>query len=295
MLAIYKKEVKAYFSTMIGYAFIAFFTLVVGFVFYMINVSSAQAYVGFALQQAYVSIMFMVLVPVLTMKIFADERHSKTDQMLFTAPVTIGKIVAGKFFAVATVFSVPVLVTLVYPLVMMDYGKIPVGASYSAIFGFWMMGLAFFSIGIFISSITENQIISAVVTFAIILFSFMLQYMTGIFSGKAISSLIAICVIVVIFAIVYFAMARTSVNKAIIYAMIIAVVGCALAIGVYVFDKSIFEGLLQNLMLHLSLSYMYKHFFSTEVFDLASAAYFVSIIGFFIYMTVLSIQKRRWS
>lgn len=95
MLAIYKKEVKSYFTTMTGYVFIAFLALVVGYVFYMINVKSSYAWIGKTLEYSYVSIVFMILVPVMTMKVFADERHTKTDQMLFTAPVTVGQIVMG--------------------------------------------------------------------------------------------------------------------------------------------------------------------------------------------------------
>lgn len=104
MLAIYKKEVKSYFTTMTGYVFIAFMALVVGYVFYMINVKSSYAWIGETLEYSYVSIVFMILVPVMTMKVFADERHTKTDQMLFTAPVTVGQIVCGKYLAALTVF-----------------------------------------------------------------------------------------------------------------------------------------------------------------------------------------------
>ena len=182
MLAIYKKELRTYFTTMIGYAFIAFFSLVVGFVFYYINVVGAAAFIGYSLRYSYVSVVMMVLVPVLTMTIFADEKHSKTDQMLFTAPVSIGQIVMGKYLAVGTVFSIPMLIVLMYPLVMMDYGSTPIGANYASIIGFWLMGLSLFAIGFFVSSVTENQIISAVVTFAILLFVFIIHYKRRIFN-----------------------------------------------------------------------------------------------------------------
>ena len=141
MLAIYKKEVKSYFTTMTGYVFIAFLALVVGYVFYMINVKSSYAWIGKTLEYSYVSIVFMILVPVMTMKVFADERHTKTDQMLFTAPVTVGQIVWGKYLAILTVFLVNVLIICMYPLFMADYGEIPFLASYSAIGGFFLIGI----------------------------------------------------------------------------------------------------------------------------------------------------------
>lgn len=295
MLAIYKKELKTYFSTMIGYAFIAFFSLVVGFVFYYINVLGATAFVGYALRYAYISVVMMVLVPVLTMKIFADEKHSKTDQMLFTAPVTVGKIVMGKFLAVATVFTIPVLVMLTYPLIMSDYGSTPVGANYVAIIGFWLMGLALFAIGCFVSSITENQIISAVVTFAILLLVFILQYISGIFPTDELASAIAICLFIVVFALIYWLIARKNTEKALLYAGIIAVAGIVVVMILYFVNGSMFDGLLQNILLRCSIYYMYSYYFSAEIIDIGSLVYFVSVIGFFLFLTVQSVQKRRWS
>lgn len=295
MLAIYKKELKAYFSTMTGYAFIAFFSLVLGLVFYMVNVKSSNPFVGYTLNHAYVSIIFMVLVPVLTMKVFADERHSKTDQMLFTAPITIEKIVFGKFMAVATVFLIPVAIVLLYPLMMMDHGRIPVGASYSGILGFFLMGLAFFAIGIFISSVTENQVISAVATFALLLCSFMLRYFTSVFAETKIVSLAGIVVIIVIAGLVYFVSIKNNVESALLYGVGFIVVGVAIAVAVYFINGSLYEGLIQKIMLGLSVSYMYEHFFLTEVFDVSSIFYFGGVIVIFMFLTVQSIQKRRWS
>lgn len=295
MSAIYKKELRSYFTTMTGYAFVAFFCLVVGFVFYYMNVLGASAFVGYALRYSYVQVILMVLVPVLTMKVFADERHTKTDQMLFTAPITVGKIVMGKFLATATIFGIPVLVIMTYPLIMMDYGNTPVGANYASIIGFFLMGLSLFAIGTFISSITENQVISAVVTFAILLFLFILQYISGIFPTGEMASAISVGVIIFIFAVIYFLFARKTVENAFVIACAITVIGVLAVAGLFIFDSSIFDGLLQNILLHLSVYHMYEYYFSAEVIDIGSFVYFISIIGFFLYLTVQSIQKRRWS
>lgn len=269
--------------------------MVVGFVFYYINVLGSGAFVGYALGYAYVSVIMMVLVPVLTMKIFADERHSKTDQMLFTAPVTIGRIVMGKYLAVATVFTLPVLVMLLYPLIMMDYGRTPVGANYAAIIGFWLMGLTLFAIGCFVSAITENQIISAVVTFAILLALFLFQYISGIFSSSPAASVIMIDVLVLLFALIYWMLARKTNEKALLYAVIIAVVGICVVIALYMINGDMFDGLLQKIMLHCSAYYMYNYYFSAELIDWSSFVYFISVSGFFLFLTVQAIQKRRWS
>lgn len=295
MLAIYKKEVKSYFTTMTGYVFIAFLALVVGYVFYMINVKSSYAWIGESLQYSYVSIVFMILVPVMTMKVFADERHTKTDQMLFTAPVTVGQIVWGKYLAILTVYLVNIAIICLYPLFMADYGEIPILASYIAILGFFLMGAVYFAIGLFISSITENQIISAVVTFAVILLSFMLQYMTGIVPSKPLPTAVTLGVCVVILALLYYVLVYRSFQKAWIVSIIIAVVGIAAIVIVYLVNSSMFEGFLEQVVLHLSISYMFGYFFDTEVLDINGLVYFLSLIGLFIFLTVQSVQKRRWS
>lgn len=295
MLAIYKKEVKSYFTTMTGYVFIAFLALVVGYVFYMINVKSSYAWIGESLQYSYVSIVFMILVPVMTMKVFADERHTKTDQMLFTAPVTVGQIVWGKYLAILTVYLVNIAIICLYPLFMADYGEIPILASYIAILGFFLMGAVYFAIGLFISSITENQIISAVVTFAVILLSFMLQYMTGIVPSKPLPTVVTLGVCVIILALLYYVLVYRSFQKAWIVSIVIAVVGIAAIVVAYLVNSSMFEGFLEQVVLHLSISYMFGYFFDTEVLDINGLVYFLSLIGLFIFLTVQSVQKRRWS
>lgn len=295
MLAIYKKELKSYFTTMTGYVFVAFLALVVGYVFYMINVKSSYAWIGETLEYSYVSIVFMILVPVMTMKIFADERHTKTDQMLFTAPVSVSQIVWGKYLAAITVFLINILIICMYPLFMTDYGEIPFLASYAAIFGFFLMGAAYFAIGLFISSITENQIISAVVTFAVILLSFMLQYMTGIVPTKALPSAVVVAIAGVVVALIYYITVRSSVKKAGVIACIIAVVLAGVTAVLYLVNGAMFEGLIEDVILNLSISYMYSYFFETEVLDLNGIVYFLSVIGLFLFLTVQSVQKRRWS
>ncbi len=280
---------------MTGYVFVAFLALVVGYVFYMINVRSSYAWLGETLQYSYVSIVFMILIPVMTMKIFADERHTKTDQMLFTAPVSVSQIVLGKYMAAITVFLINIVIICMYPLFMSDYGEIPMAASYAAIFGFFLMGAAYFAIGLFISSITENQIISAVVTFAVILLSFMLQYMTSVVPEGAKANAVILGIAVVCIALVYYLLARQSQKGAAVIALVLAAAGIALIVILYLMKGSMFEGIAEKAALRLSISYMYGYYFETEVLDLNGIVYFLSAIGLFVFLTVQSVQKRRWN
>ena len=122
MKAIYKKEVKSYLTSMIGYVFIFFILLLEGIYFTAYNLQNAYPLFGTTLSA--VTFIFLILVPVLTMKTIAEERKQKTDQLLLTAPVSVSEIVLGKFLAVATVYAIPVLIICLYPMIMGKYGTV---------------------------------------------------------------------------------------------------------------------------------------------------------------------------
>ncbi len=289
MLAIYKRELKSYFQSMIGYVFIAFFLLIIGFVFSYINIQQGTPFIGYTLQYAYVTVVFMILVPIITMKILADERRLKTDQLLFTAPITVTKIVMGKFLAVVTVFCIPMVVVAFYPFFLTVFGDVPLPSSYVAVLGFFLMGLAYLSIGLFVSSLTESQIISAVGTFGILLISFTMSSLTKIISSAAIASFIALLAITAVLVLVYYMMTKDKK-----YTVILFVIAEGVISIIYAVKSSWFESLIQKIMMVLSLNDHFEKFVG-GIFDLTAVVYYISVIGFFLFLTVQSIQKRRWS
>ena len=289
MLAIYKRGLKSYFQSMIGYVFIAFFLLIIGFVFSYINIQQGTPFIGYTLQYAYVTVVFMILVPIITMKILADERRLKTDQLLFTAPITVTKIVMGKFLAVVTVFCIPMVVVAFYPFFLTVFGDVPLPSSYVAVLGFFLMGLAYLSIGLFVSSLTESQIISAVGTFGILLISFTMSSLTKIISSAAIASFIALLAITAVLVLVYYMMTKDKK-----YTVILFVIAEGVISIIYAVKSSWFESLIQKIMMVLSLNDHFEKFVG-GIFDLTAVVYYISVIGFFLFLTVQSIQKRRWS
>ncbi|MBP3339874.1 MAG: ABC transporter permease [Lachnospiraceae bacterium] len=294
MLAVYKKELRSYFTSVIGYLFIGLLLLILSFLFYNINIIKKNAFIGYVFEHNYLQIVLMILIPVMTMKIFADERHSKTDQMLFTAPVKIFSIVMGKFLAIATMFTIPMLVFCFYPLVLSDYGTIPWLASYNSIFGFWLMGLSAIAIGVFISSITENQIMSAVVTFVILLVSFACFYMNTSFPNNALASVIFFSVIAALLALIVFAQLKSNVKIAIMCSGGFLAV-CVIALVVIYFVKEAWlVGAIQSFLLKLSLYQNLSHF-CVQYFDIVAVVYNVSIIVFCLFLTNQSLEKRRWN
>ena len=169
MLAVFKREFKSYFQSVIGWLFVAAFLAMFGLYFYIYNLLQGYPYVYYTLSA--ITVVFLIAVPVLTMRSFAEERKSKTDQLLLTAPVSPGKLVLGKYLAMAAVFTVDIAVFCVAPLILRAFGTVPMGESYIAILAFWLYGCACIAVGMFISSLTESQVIAAVLTFAVLFVS----------------------------------------------------------------------------------------------------------------------------
>ena len=167
MAAIYKRELKSYFQCMTGYVFIAFLVLFVGIYFMAYNLMSGYPYFSYTLS-GMVTIV-MIGIPVLTMRSFADDRKTKTDQLLLTAPVSVPKMVLAKYLSMVTVFAVPVLISCLCPLIIKMNGTAYLKTDYASILAFFLLGCVYIAIGMFISSTTESQIIAAVGTFGVIL------------------------------------------------------------------------------------------------------------------------------
>lgn len=175
MKAIYKRELQAYFHSFLGALFIGATLFLLGIYFSVYDLFMGYPYIGYALSA--VVFLFLISIPVLCMRILAEERQKKTDQLILTSPVSVGGIVAGKFLALATVFAIPVVIISFYPVIMHFFGAIDFGKSYVAILGFFLYGLACIAICIFISSLTESQVIAAVISFAVL---FLTYVMSGI-------------------------------------------------------------------------------------------------------------------
>lgn len=181
MWAVYKKETGTFFRSMTGYLYMAFLLLVSGIYFTAFNLQGGMAEFGYVLGNT--TVVLLIVIPVLTMRTLGEEQRLKTDQLLFTAPVSITSIVLGKYLAVLTVFAAPFAVLGFCPLVLSRYGTVLLGQSYACFVAFLFMGAACIAIGMWVSSLTDNQIIAAVGTFAILLFSYLAQGIGSLISG----------------------------------------------------------------------------------------------------------------
>lgn len=182
MLAIFKREFKSYFQNVIGWLFVAALLAVYGLYFYVYNLKNGYPYISYDLNG--IGFIMMIAVPILTMRSLSDEKKTKTDQLMLTSPVSVGRIVAGKYFAMAAVYTIVIALFALSPLVLSIYGKVALSEAYVALFGYWLYGLSCIAVGLFISSISESVIISAILTFTALFLSYMMQSITGLISSS---------------------------------------------------------------------------------------------------------------
>lgn len=288
MLAIYKKELRQYFNSMIGFVFLAFFLVIIGIYTWAYNLSSGLG--NFEVTLGGISFMYVLLIPILTMRIVAEENRQKTDQLLYTAPISLGKIIVGKYLAVMTLFSCAFIPICIYPLIIHMYGTdVRLAPAYSSIIGFYLLGASTIAIGLFISSLTESQVIASVVSFITLLLTFLLSNITSLLPTEAISQCVMIAVLWLVICLVFYHMMN---NITILIMM--AVIGEAAIWIIYAVKSSIYESLLTNILNTLALSTRYDDF-SLGILNYDAIVYYVSIAFLFVFLTIQMIKKKRFN
>ncbi|MCI8503442.1 MAG: ABC transporter permease [Dorea sp.] len=287
MIAVLKHELSGYFHSLTAYIFSAFLLAFVGIGALIYNIQSAVANFEYVL--GYVCLGFVVIIPILTMRVIAEERKQKTDELLYSLPLRTSQIVTGKYFALLAVFLVPLCIVAVYPLIFAQFGEVYLLTSYGSLFAFFMMGAAMIAAGIFISSLTENQGFAAGIAIPVILLNYYSVTLAEYVSSTAFGSVAAILVIVLLlgFIIRYLTQNQNLANGISILLML------AVA-GIFSVDSSQFEGLLPDMMKKLSLFERF-YTFVNGVFDLTAIIYYITVIIFFLFLSVQSLEKRRYN
>lgn len=286
MTAIYKKELKGFFTSMVGFVFIAFLLVVNGIYFTAYHLQGMYPVFSYTLQS--VVFVFLIVVPILSMRVLAEERRQKTDQLLLTAPVSVEGIVVGKYLALVSVFAVTIAVLAVYPLILTQFGSVSMTESYTALFGFFLMGSCYLAIGLYISSVTESQVIAAVLTFLVLFVCYVSQGIGSFFPETAFASYVTFAVLAAVGAAVLHHMIHQW-----ILASLAAVIAEGALLAVYLINASFYEGLIQKLFGVFDLTAHFSEF-SSGMFDVRGVVYYLTFIVGFLFLTVQSIQKRRW-
>ena len=287
MKAIIKRELKAYFTSVIGWVFLAAFLFIFNLYFWVYNLNMAYAYISYALSGS--AFVFLIIIPVLTMRSLAEERRIRTDQLLYTAPVSMPKIILGKFLAMALVFSIAIGVVCICPPVMSMFGEVPFGESYTAILGVWLFGLLAISIGLFLSAVTESQVIAAVIAFIVLFITYVEEGIAGFFPESAEGSLFAFMVLAALFCLWIGSMIKNPV----VTGVLTVVLEAALVIAYFV-DSTLLEGKIQDFLAIFDLSGHLNNFIY-GILDLNGIIYYLSVVVLCLFFTVQSLQKRRWN
>lgn len=288
MLAIYKRELKSYFHSMTGCVFIAFLVMFTGIYFMAYNLNAGYPYFSYTLSGSL--IVFLVGIPLLTMRSFSEERRTKTDQLLLTAPVSLTKVVLGKYFAMVTVLAVPNVIFCLFPLLIKLQGTAYLLVDYSSIAVFFLLGCVYLAIGMFMSSLTESQIIAFISTFGILLLLYLWDGILSFLPSSAFSGMIGILLILTLIVVYIYHMTKNWMLAAGIEA-----VGIVTALIVYFVKSSLYENLLTKLLGRLALADVFMNISSSNIVDVSGLLLYVSILIIFVFLTIQTIQKRRWS
>lgn len=288
MLAIYKRELKSYFHSMTGCVFIAFLVMFTGIYFMAYNLNAGYPYFSYTLSGSL--IVFLVGIPLLTMRSFSEERKTKTDQLLLTAPVSLTKVVLGKYFAMVTVLAVPNVIFCLFPLLIKLQGTAYLLVDYSSIAVFFLLGCVYLAIGMFMSSLTESQIIAFISTFGILLLLYLWDGILSFLPSSALSGMIGILLILTLIVVYIYHMTKNWMLAAGIEA-----VGIAAALIVYFVKSSLYENLLTKLLGRLALADVFMNISSSNIVDVSGLLLYASILIIFVFLTIQTIQKRRWS
>ena len=287
MRAIYKRELKSYFHSMIGYVLISFLVAFTGIYFIAYNVNYGYPYFSYVLS----GILFvdLIAIPILTMRCFAEERKNKTDQLLLTAPVSLFQIVMGKYFAMVTILAVPCVVYLLFPLMIKAQGTAYILVDDLSILVFFLLGCVFIAIGMFISSLTESQIIAAIGTFGALLVLYLWNGLLSFVSSAAWVNAIAVALILSCVVFVVWQMTRNIIISAVLETVVI--ISCVVT---YLVKSSLFEGLLSEILGKLDLAGILTNISDNHLLDVSGILLYLSIIAVFVFLTMQMIQKRRW-
>lgn len=289
MPAIFKKEIHAYFTTFTGYIFLCFYILSMGYYFRSMNIIGKSPYFSSTLSSTF--LVLMILIPTLTMRLFSEEIRQKTDQLIFTAPISVKEIVIGKFLAASALFAIGFLVVCTFPFILSNYCEIPWSQTIGALIGYFLMACAFISVGLFVSVCTSDQISAALISFAAMFFIYMIDNIIVLVPAisKPAVSLFFVVIVIMILSVILF-----SGTKNIAVALGFDFIALAVAIILFFTNGNIYDGVVIKVLGWFSVLTRFNNL-CKGIFSFADVIYFITFIAAFLFLTVNVIEKRRWS
>ena len=287
MIAIFKREFKSYFINMSGYLFGAILLLFTGVFTTAVNLLGQYATFELALQN--VVMIFLLIIPILAMRSVAEDKHTGTDSLLYSLPLQLSSVVIGKYLAMLTVLLLPILIMCLYPLILSAFGNVSLIGSYTGLLGLFLLGAALIAICMFASSLTESQVIAAVLGFGLSLLLYFMKAIASMIPAAPAVSLVILLLVGVLAALLAYYLGKNA-------TIALSVGGgswLVILIGFFLSPDS-FEGLAGKLLQALALFDRYSAF-SQGLFDFGAIVYYLSFAAFFVFLTIQSLEKKRFS
>ena len=287
MLTIWNKELKTYFTSPIGYVFICFFLFMFGLYFMGINVLGQNGDYTYVLSSLTIFLFFAT--PLLTMRLLSEEKRTRTDQLLLTAPIKIQGIILGKFLAATTLLAITLILTLVHPLLLALTGVIPVLKILSCYLGYWLLGSTLIAIGLFISALTENQIVAAISSIACFSFLLLADGIASLIPSTRGAALVFVLLLLILVTFIIH-----SATSSFLISGLTGSIGLLALLGCYFIKGSLFEGLPAKILKWFSVYQRFDNF-TNGLLDGGTIVYYLSFIGVFLFLTQQAIEKHSWN
>lgn len=273
---------------MTGCVFVAFLVAFTGVYFTAYNLNAGYPYFSYTLSGSL--FVFIVGIPLITMRSFAEERKNKTDQLLFTSPVSLTKVVLGKYLAIITVVAIPILIFCLFPLIIQMNGTAYLKVDYISLLVFFLLCCVYAAIGMFLSSLTESPIIAYISTFGVLLILYLWDGIIEFLPSSDIGCMFGLLVILSLIIFYVYRMTSNWLISAVLEAL--SVIACA---AVYFVKPELYDNLLTNMLGKLALADVFTDIVNTQIVDMSGVMLYLSLIVIFLFLTVQAIQKRRWS
>lgn len=292
MNAIYRKDLKSAFCNMTAVVLIAYVLFIMGFYTVSLNLNyggSGMGYAQFEYTLASAAIPAMLALPVITVRSFSEEKHAKTDCLLYSLPIGTGSVVAAKYLSMVTVFAIPTAALGLFPFILSLFGTVHLNTAYATLLMWFLLGCTLIAIGMFISSTTESSVISAIVSMCVIVFVACAETVAAAVDSKASVSFAAALGVCILLGIL------TGIStKETVPSVAVSLVTGGAATAVYVAKSELYEGLLSSVIEKFALFSPVGNT-ASGILDLKSVLFYLSVIAFFVFLTVRSAEKKRWN
>ena len=287
MTAIFLREFKGYFNSMLGWVLTGVMLLFGGLYFTAVNLQGGYTDLSYTLYSFI--IVLLIFVPLLCMRSFAEEKRSRTDQLLLTSPVSIPGIVMGKYLSLLAMFAVPLGVYAFYPLLMKALGAANFAASYSGLLAYFFLGAALIAVCMYLSTLTENQIVAALSGFGVLLVCYLMPAIQTLFTAGSSLALVVFAIILGAASLIIGLRSRSLVLGGGVFA-----VGCIALAVLFSVRSAALTTAFSAVLGALALFEPFLNFVN-GLFDVTALVYYAGVAGLFLFLTGQALEKRRWN